>query len=154
MLTLSRAASKCRRTNTTGAKNPLFWRANISLGCYVNCYVAGDFQLVSRRVRASCQCEAGEKIAHFELVSSCLHARQVLKTGNTKVFQEKGAQKRDLLRGGFLSGSLQIGRRKEHRHSPRRTTGERVPTLDWKMALFTTLRPRTISHHHDLSDIV
>ena len=57
------------------------------LGCYLNCYVAGDFNPVFTPFLASLQFKNPDKSAGFELVSTYLHLGQVLKTGNTKVFE-------------------------------------------------------------------
>jgi hypothetical protein len=45
----------------------------LALGCYVNCYVEADLNLVSTPFRASCQFKSSGSPAAFELVFTYLH---------------------------------------------------------------------------------
>jgi hypothetical protein len=56
-------------------------------------------------VQASCQCETGKKFARFEPGLSCLNARQVLKTGDKKVFRTKARKKESCYEEGPFRGA-------------------------------------------------
>jgi hypothetical protein len=103
-------------------------------GCYVNCYVTGELQPVSRRVRASCKCETGDKIGRFELVSSYLNARQVLKTGDKTVLKNKSRKKVSCYEEGYFRRTKPLRTKPESR-------GDTHALQQWVQSVISILPP-------------
>src|SRR5262249_32721664 len=72
-----------------GSKRPQAWptitKSVFFVGLALECAVSRPCGQAGGRKRPCLQAETRGEIAPFELVSTCLNSREVLKTGNTKV---------------------------------------------------------------------